>query len=304
MGGAWDATNVADAAVAVITPIGVDHAQLPRRPAGRDRRREGRDHQARRDRRSRAARSDDVAEVLAGARPRSARRSLREGLEFGVAHRVPAVGGQMLSLQGLRGEYDEVFLPLYGAHQAQNAALRAGRGRGVPRRRASRSTTELVREAFARGHLARAGWRWSGAARRSCSTPRTTRTAPRRMVDALEDSFAFNPLIGVVGVMADKDYEGVLATLEPVLAAHGLHPELHRPGDAGRGAGRGRARDLRQGPGARRAGGWTTRSTRRRPWPRTAASSARRSARRRTRHRLRGHRRRGPALLRHREGPP
>jgi dihydrofolate synthase/folylpolyglutamate synthase len=39
------------------------------------------------------------------------------------------------------------------------------------------------------------------------------------VVDALEDSFAFSPLIGVVGVMADKDYEGVLAVFEPSMAA-------------------------------------------------------------------------------------
>ena len=59
----------------------------------------------------------------------------------------------------------------------------------------------------------------------------------------------FSPLIGVVGVMADKDYEGVLAAFEPVIAAHRLHPELHRPGDAGRGARRGRARHLRRSTG-------------------------------------------------------
>ena len=48
---------------------------------------------------------------------------MREGIDFGVAPRTPAVGGQMLSLQGLRARYDDVFLPLYGAHQAQNAAV-------------------------------------------------------------------------------------------------------------------------------------------------------------------------------------
>ena len=48
---------------------------------------------------------------------------VREGVEFGVRSRVPAVGGQLLSLQGLRARYDDVFLPLYGAHQAQNAAV-------------------------------------------------------------------------------------------------------------------------------------------------------------------------------------
>ncbi len=35
---------------------------------------------------------------------------------------------------------------------------------------------------------------------------------------ALADSFSFDPLIGVIGVMADKDYEGVLAAFEPHLA--------------------------------------------------------------------------------------
>jgi dihydrofolate synthase/folylpolyglutamate synthase len=38
------------------------------------------------------------------------------------------------------------------------------------------------------------------------------------LVEALEDSFTFSPLVGVVGVMSDKDYEGLLSALEPVLA--------------------------------------------------------------------------------------
>ena len=48
---------------------------------------------------------------------------VREGMEFGVVSPHPAVGGQVISLQGLRARYDDVFLPLYGAHQAQNAAV-------------------------------------------------------------------------------------------------------------------------------------------------------------------------------------
>jgi len=38
------------------------------------------------------------------------------------------------------------------------------------------------------------------------------------MVAALDDSFAFSPLVGVVGVMTDKDVEGMLSVLEPHLA--------------------------------------------------------------------------------------
>ena len=176
----WDATNVADATVAVITPIAVDHAQYLGATAGRHRRREGRHHQARRDRgdapqqdRRRGGRdaAERAAEVGATV--------LWEGLDFGV---LPAGAGgrrpDAAGCSGLRGEYDEVFLPLYGAHQGQQRRARAGGGRGVRRRRAAR------RRPGPRGVRARsprpAASRWSAAARRSCSTPPTTRTAPPR----------------------------------------------------------------------------------------------------------------------------
>ena len=56
-----------------------------------------------------------ILDVVAG--------TARAGLDFGVVTRTPAVGGQVVSLQGLRGRYDDLFLPLYGAHQAENAAV-------------------------------------------------------------------------------------------------------------------------------------------------------------------------------------
>ena len=141
---------------------------------------------------------------------------LREGLDFGVVSRVPAVGGQVVSLQGLRARYDELFLPLYGAHQAQNAAIalaavEAFVGGSEP------LDDELVRAAFAQvtspGRL------------------EIVRTGPTILLDAahnphgaeavaaaLEDSFTLDPLIGVIGVMGDKDAEGLLAAFEPHLA--------------------------------------------------------------------------------------
>ena len=133
-----------------------------------------------------------------------------------IAHRVPAVGGQMLRLQGLRGEYDEVFLPLYGAHQAQNAAMALAAVEALVGE--DPLDAELVREAFEQvtspGRLE--------VIRRSPSIVLDAAHNPHgaaAVVEALEDSFAFSPLIGVVGVMADKDYETVLATLEPAMAA-------------------------------------------------------------------------------------
>ncbi len=157
----------------------------------------------------------EAAEVLLARCAEVGATAVREGLEFGVASRVPAVGGQVLSLQGLRARYDEVFLPLYGAHQAQNAAVALASVEAFLGE--DPSGEDLVREAF--------------AAMTSPGRLEIIRRSPMILLDAahnphgaeaaaaaLEDSFAFSPLIGVVGVMNDKDAEGVLAALEPHLA--------------------------------------------------------------------------------------
>ena len=215
MGGAWDATNVADATVAVILPVAVDHASyLGARPVDIAREKAGIIKPG-----SAvvcAAQADDVAEVIAERAAEVGATVLWEGRDFGVAHRLPAVGGQMLRLQGLRGEYDEVFLPLYGAHQAQNAAVALAAVEAFLGGDAL--DADLVRAAFEEvsspGRLE--------IIRRSPTILLDAAHNPHgaaAVVDALEDSFTFDPLIGVVGVMADKDYEGVLAALEPAMAA-------------------------------------------------------------------------------------
>jgi dihydrofolate synthase / folylpolyglutamate synthase len=214
MGGVWDATNVADGVVAVVTPIAVDHArylgntveEIAVEKAGI----------------IKPGATAILTEQLPGPAEVLLRRcaeveatAVREGLEYGVVSRVAAVGGQMMTLRGLHAEYDEVFLPLYGAHQAQNAAaaltaVEAFLGDQV-------LDADLVRDAFARatspGRLE--------IIRRSpmilldaAHNPHGAETAAA----ALEDSFAFSPLIGVIGVMADKEYEAVLGAFEPHLA--------------------------------------------------------------------------------------
>ena len=122
MGGSWDATNVVDAAVAVVLPVAVDHAaylgdsatDIAREKAGIIK--PGSIAVL-------AQQSPEVDEILLERIAEVGATAVREGLDFGVAARSPAVGGQMLSLQGLRARYDDVFVPLYGAHQAQNAAV-------------------------------------------------------------------------------------------------------------------------------------------------------------------------------------
>ncbi|MCU1604110.1 MAG: folC, partial [Modestobacter sp.] len=120
MGGTWDATNVADARVAVVTPVAMDHAEYL-----------GPDVATIAGEKAGIIKADSIA-VLAhqepGALDALVRRAVeveavvaREGTEFGILERRVAVGGQQVRLQGLGGEYEEIFLPLFGAHQAQNA---------------------------------------------------------------------------------------------------------------------------------------------------------------------------------------
>ena len=215
MGGSWDATNVADAAVAVVLPVAVDHSRyLGDTPAVIAVEKAGIikpgsvaviAHQ-----------QADVAEVILARATEVGATVAREGMEFGVVARTPAVGGQVVTLQGLRARYDDVFLPLYGAHQAQNAAVALAAvesflsGGEV-------LDDELVRAAFAQVT--------------SPARLEIVRRSPTVVLDAahnphgaeataaaLDDSFVFSPLIGVVGVMGDKDAEGLLAAFEPHLA--------------------------------------------------------------------------------------
>jgi dihydrofolate synthase/folylpolyglutamate synthase len=214
MGGSWDATNVVDAKVAVITPISVDHAKyLGDRPEDIALEKAGIIKPG-----STvviAEQQPPVMEVLLERAAEVGATVLREGVDFGVVHRVPAVGGQMLRLQGLRAEYDEVFLPIYGAHQGRNAALALAAVEAFAGEEPL--DAELVHEAF--GQVTSPGR--LEIIRRSPTILLDAAHNPHgaaATAEALEDSFTFNPLVGVVGVMADKDYEGLLAAFEHVVA--------------------------------------------------------------------------------------
>jgi dihydrofolate synthase/folylpolyglutamate synthase len=218
MGGTWDATNVADARVAVVTPVSLDHAEYL-----------GPDVTTIAGEKAGIIKPDSIA-VLAhqepGALDSLVRRAVeveavvaREGTEFGVLERRVAVGGQQVRLQGLGGEYEEIFLPLFGAHQAQNAvtalaAVEAFLGAGAA---TGPIEQETVRAAFA-------NVRSPGRLERVRTSPTVLVDAahnPAGMaatVDALKESFDFTRLVGVVGCVHGKDVAGMLATLEDVCA--------------------------------------------------------------------------------------
>jgi dihydrofolate synthase/folylpolyglutamate synthase len=219
MGGAWDATNVIDAQVAVLTPIAVDHVKyLGDTPEAIAREKVGIIKPGATV--VSAVQTEEVTLVLLERCAEVGATLVREGFEFGVTSRVPAVGGQVIGLQGLRGSYEDVFVPLYGAHQAQNAALALVAVEsflGATDGQSDALDADVVAEAFAEvtspGRLE--------IIRRSPTIVLDAAHNPHgaaALVEALEDSFTFSPLIGVLGVMADKDAEGLLSELEPVLA--------------------------------------------------------------------------------------
>lgn len=222
LGGRWDATNVIDAPVAVITPIGIDHSdylgetigEIATEKAGI----------------IGAPRGDlvpvDTVAVIGRQAPeamdailaqaiRSDAAVAREDSEFTVLSRQVAVGGQVLELQGLGGVYPEVFLPLHGEHQSHNAvvalaAVEAFFGAGAQRQ----LDIDTVRAGF--------------AAVASPGRLERVRSAPTVFIDAahnpagaaalasaLTTEFDFRYIVGVVAVMGDKDVTGILAALEP-----------------------------------------------------------------------------------------
>jgi len=217
LGGEWDATNVIDAEVAIVTPIDLDHTQLLGDTAAEIAKEKAGVIKPDATAVMAAQPADAAAELLRRAVDVGASVA-REGLEFGVLDRRVAVGGQVMNLQGLGGVYDEVFLPLHGAYQAQNAVL------------ALAAVEALLGVGAASGPLDVATVREVFAAVRSPGRLEAVRAAPTVLVDAAHnphgmaatvaavgEAFDFRRLVGVVGVLADKDARAMLSVLEPVL---------------------------------------------------------------------------------------
>ncbi len=216
LGGSWDATNVADAKIAVVTPIEIDHVEfLGAEITGIAREKAGIIKEC--SIALLAEQRPEVAEVLLRRTVEVDATVARAGMEFGVLRRDVAVGGQLLKLQGLGGAYDDIFLPLHGPHQADNAALalaavEAFFGAGAQRM----LDVEAIREGFASVVV-------PGRLERVRSTPSVFVDAAHNphgaqaLAAALEADFGFRTLVGVVGVMKDKDARGILSALEPVL---------------------------------------------------------------------------------------
>jgi dihydrofolate synthase/folylpolyglutamate synthase len=215
MGGAWDATNVIDSDVSVMTPIGLDHqeylgntiAEIAQSKAGIFR--NGKPAVL-------AQQTREAAEVLTRESARVESIPFREGLDFSLLHRDVAVGGQLLSIQGIGSRYEEIFLPLHGRHQASNASLALTAVEAFLGGGAKRLDVEVVRDAFANvsspGRLE--------VIHRNPTIIIDAAHNPHGVIalnEAITEEFAFDKLIAIVAILGDKDVTNFLSELSSVV---------------------------------------------------------------------------------------
>jgi dihydrofolate synthase/folylpolyglutamate synthase len=213
MGGQWDATNVVQADVSVIMPIGFDHMEYLGNTL----------HEIA------ATKAGIIKEngfiVLAQQEPEAAKELIRnaaevgadivrEGLEFSVTSRAIAVGGQLLTIQGVNETYEEIFLPLHGRHQASNAA----------------AALVAVEAFFGDQPLDIDAVRSGFASVLSPGRCEIVHRDPTIILDAahnphgakalaetLRSEFNFDEIIAVVAVLGDKDAAGIFKELESIV---------------------------------------------------------------------------------------
>lgn len=215
LGGITDATNVGDGQVSVVTPISLDHTDLLGdttediayekagiiKPGGFL---------------ISAAQPVDAAQVLLDKAKEVQVPFRFEGVEFGVESRQVAVGGQIVTVQGIAGRYPDLMVPLHGAHQAENAAVAVAALEAFLGGGEKELSAEVLQDAFA-----------------TVSSPgrlEVVRTAPTIIVDAahnpdgirasseaIHEAFSFSKLVVVVGVLKEKDAEEILRQLKESL---------------------------------------------------------------------------------------
>jgi len=215
MGGEWDSTNVADGQVAVFTPIALDHtARLGKTVAEIARTKSGIIKPA--------------AAVVSAAQAPEALAELQRAVEltestfavagtnFELVSDTVAVGGQVITVKGLAGTYPDLFLPLFGDHQAANAALAIAAVESFIGGGALALNQDVLAEGLA-----------------TATSPgrlQVIGNEPTVLVDAahnphgaaalavaLTEYFTFDAVTAVIGILGDKDAAGIIRELEPTV---------------------------------------------------------------------------------------
>ncbi|MDR6939118.1 folylpolyglutamate synthase/dihydrofolate synthase family protein [Arcanobacterium hippocoleae] len=214
MGGRWDATNVIDADVAVILPVALDHQQwlgttveeIAQEKLGILK--PGKILVT-------AAQEPQVAELIAADTQQKYAQLIAAGGDFQVLSRERAVGGQMISLRTPAAIYEDIPLAMFGAYQAENAAV----------------ALSAVEAFFGGGALPGEVVELALMSTKSPGRMEVVKGSPVIIVDAshnpagakvtmqtLEENFP-GPRVAVYSAMADKDTESMLVEIEPYFAA-------------------------------------------------------------------------------------
>lgn len=214
MGGEWDSTNVADGQVAVFTPIALDHqsrlgntvAEIAKTKGGIIK---------------------PAASVVTAIQPLEALDELRaaaaideatmaiELVDFALESSAVAVGGQLITVRGRAATYRDLFLPLYGDHQGQNAAVAIAAVESFLGNGSLALDPDVLAEGLA---LATSPGRLQliGIEPTVLVDAAHNPHGARALAAAMQEYFDFDELAIVVAVLGDKDAHGIIAELAPV----------------------------------------------------------------------------------------
>jgi dihydrofolate synthase/folylpolyglutamate synthase len=214
MGGEWDSTNIADAAVAVITPISLDHMHRLGSTVGEIARTKAGIIKPGSIVVSALQEPAALTELQARADSVGAELVLQGGA-FDVASSTMAVGGQLVSVRGRVATYAEVFLPLYGAHQAQNAAVAIAAVESFLGGGSQAIVSDVVEQGLAEatspGRLELVGIEPTVLVD-AAHNPQ----GAAALTAAMSEFFDFDEVAIVLGVLEDKDLDGIVAGLAPL----------------------------------------------------------------------------------------
>lgn len=216
MGGAWDSTNTADGDVAVFAPIDIDHADKLGGTIGEIATVKSGIIKPNAAVVSAAQQSAALSVLATAARTQGASLAV-EGEQFGLLEQKLAVGGQLLTVRGLAATYDELYLPLYGAHQGHNAALAIAAVESLIGGGSQPIAADVLADGL--GNVTSPGrLQLVGIAPTVLVDSAHNPHGARSLVAALSDSFDFDDWGLVLGAFADKDVAGIVQTLAPAVA--------------------------------------------------------------------------------------
>nr|WP_242682611.1 folylpolyglutamate synthase/dihydrofolate synthase family protein [Herbiconiux sp. SYSU D00978] len=215
MGGEWDSTNVADGQVAVFTPIALDHEKRLGDTVGEIARTKAGIIKPAASVVTAVQTEEGFAELREAAKIDEAELSV-EGNEFALLSSTVAVGGQVITVRGLAGTYEDVFLPMFGDHQAHNAAVAIAAVEAFLGGGSQPLTGDVVSEGLA-----------------TATSPGRLQVVgqePTVLVDAAHNPhgaealaaaipayFTFDRVVAVLGVLQDKDALGIVRALDAVV---------------------------------------------------------------------------------------